>query len=393
MPPEPTAPAAAPAPPKPTPPKLNPVRVPVPEEPVAERDAGLPRGPPRLLEGGGDPRGEAVHPVPAPLVRRGVPDHPGLPRVHPPHRRRRFRRRGPGDPAGEPALDLPVQGLLPLLRGVVRDHEEGGPDRDPAPEARRARLRQRATSSTSPSKPKGQRVAVVGGGPAGLMAAWELGVRGYAVTVFEQEPRVGGLMQTIPAYRMTDADVQTDRARLKDLDVTFVDDTKVGRDQRPGPASHGRLPGRVRTDRHASPPDPRRSRARTFPACIPALRVPEGDERGATAEGRPGDRRRRRRGRGDGLRPHRAPRIEGRPRHARLPSRSRGDARRPRGGARGRDRKGSGSCSSARRCGSWARRTWRASSSRRWSSARRMRAAAGPPFPSPGPRRRSPATR
>jgi glutamate synthase (NADPH) small chain len=81
-----------------------------------------------------------------------------------------------------------------------------------------------------PSKPKHQRVAVVGAGPAGLMAAWELGVRGYSVTVFEQEPRPGGLMQTIPAYRMSDADVQTDRARFRDLDVTFVDGTKVGRD-------------------------------------------------------------------------------------------------------------------------------------------------------------------
>ena len=39
------------------------------------------------------------------------------------------------------------------------------------------------------SKPKHQRVAVVGAGPAGLMMAWELGVRGYSVTVFEQEHR------------------------------------------------------------------------------------------------------------------------------------------------------------------------------------------------------------
>ena len=81
-----------------------------------------------------------------------------------------------------------------------------------------------------PSKPKHQRIAVVGGGPAGLMAAWELGVRGYSVTVFEQERRLGGLMQTIPAYRMTDADVETDKSRFRDLDVTFVDGTKVGRD-------------------------------------------------------------------------------------------------------------------------------------------------------------------
>jgi len=81
-----------------------------------------------------------------------------------------------------------------------------------------------------PSKPKHQRVAVVGAGPAGLMMAWELGVRGYSVTVFEQEHRYGGLMQTIPAYRMTDADVETDRARFRNLDVTFVDGTKVGRE-------------------------------------------------------------------------------------------------------------------------------------------------------------------
>jgi len=80
------------------------------------------------------------------------------------------------------------------------------------------------------SKPKNQRVAVVGGGPAGLMAAWELGVRGYSVTVYEQEDRLGGLMQTIPAYRMTDADVQTDKARFRDLDVTFVNGTKIGRE-------------------------------------------------------------------------------------------------------------------------------------------------------------------
>ncbi len=79
-----------------------------------------------------------------------------------------------------------------------------------------------------PSKPKGQRVAVVGGGPAGMMAAWELGIRGYSVTVFEQEELLGGLMQTIPAYRMTDADVQADRARYRDLDVTFLIDNKVG---------------------------------------------------------------------------------------------------------------------------------------------------------------------
>ncbi|MGI0132537.1 MAG: FAD-dependent oxidoreductase [Thermoplasmata archaeon] len=83
------------------------------------------------------------------------------------------------------------------------------------------------------SRPRSQRVAVVGAGPAGIQAAWELGVRGYSVTVFEQEPRPGGLMRTIPAYRMTDADIQTDRVRLRDLDVTFVTTHRVGEDGSP----------------------------------------------------------------------------------------------------------------------------------------------------------------
>jgi NADPH-dependent glutamate synthase beta subunit-like oxidoreductase len=81
-----------------------------------------------------------------------------------------------------------------------------------------------------PSKPRHQRVAVVGAGPAGLTVAWELGVRGYSVTIFEQEDRYGGLMQTIPAYRMTNDDVETDRRRFRDLDVTFVRGRHVGRD-------------------------------------------------------------------------------------------------------------------------------------------------------------------
>ncbi len=79
-----------------------------------------------------------------------------------------------------------------------------------------------------PSAPKGHRIAVVGAGPAGLMAAWELGVRGYAVTVFETEPEVGGLMRTIPAYRMTDDDIRRDVDRFRGLDVTFVRGRRVG---------------------------------------------------------------------------------------------------------------------------------------------------------------------
>jgi NADPH-dependent glutamate synthase beta subunit-like oxidoreductase len=78
------------------------------------------------------------------------------------------------------------------------------------------------------SRPKGQRVAVVGGGPAGIMAAWELGIRGYSVTVLEQEDLSGGLMRTIPAYRMTDEEIRADLRRFRNLDVTWKTDVRVG---------------------------------------------------------------------------------------------------------------------------------------------------------------------
>jgi NADH-quinone oxidoreductase subunit F len=51
--------------------------------------------------------------------------------------------------------------------------------------------------------PKGQRIAVVGAGPAGLTAALRLAQRGYGVTVYERLPVAGGMMAVgIPEYRL-----------------------------------------------------------------------------------------------------------------------------------------------------------------------------------------------
>ena len=49
----------------------------------------------------------------------------------------------------------------------------------------------------------GKRVAVIGAGPAGLMAAWQLRQKGYGVTIFEKFTQPGGMMLScIPAYRL-----------------------------------------------------------------------------------------------------------------------------------------------------------------------------------------------
>ncbi|HLS54630.1 MAG TPA: NAD(P)-binding protein [Zeimonas sp.] len=58
-------------------------------------------------------------------------------------------------------------------------------------------------SYPAPGLQRPERVAVVGGGPSGLSAAYHLRRRGYAVTIFEARAELGGLMRDgIPAYRL-----------------------------------------------------------------------------------------------------------------------------------------------------------------------------------------------
>ncbi|MEE9231790.1 MAG: NAD(P)-dependent oxidoreductase [Acidobacteriota bacterium] len=77
----------------------------------------------------------------------------------------------------------------------------------------------------------GQRVAVVGTGPAGLAAAENLTVAGHSVTAYEWWPEPGGLLlYGIPGFKLEKEVVVQKVDFLKSLGVTFITGVKIGRD-------------------------------------------------------------------------------------------------------------------------------------------------------------------
>ena len=74
-----------------------------------------------------------------------------------------------------------------------------------------------------------RRFAVVGGGPAGLSAAYQLALAGHAVTIHEAGPALGGVLRNgIPAFRLPDAALQRDLARILKLGVTTHCNSRLG---------------------------------------------------------------------------------------------------------------------------------------------------------------------
>lgn len=65
-----------------------------------------------------------------------------------------------------------------------------------------------------------QHAAIVGGGPSGLSAAYQLRRRGWQVTIYEAQPRLGGLMRYgIPSYRLGRAVLDAEIERIVELGV------------------------------------------------------------------------------------------------------------------------------------------------------------------------------
>jgi NADH-quinone oxidoreductase subunit F len=77
----------------------------------------------------------------------------------------------------------------------------------------------------------GKKVAVVGAGPAGLTAAFYLGLLGHAVTVFESRAEAGGMLRyALPEYRLAKSTLDREVEIIRRLGVQFVFNARIGAD-------------------------------------------------------------------------------------------------------------------------------------------------------------------
>lgn len=75
----------------------------------------------------------------------------------------------------------------------------------------------------------GKKVAVVGGGPSGLSAAYYCALSGHKVTVFERQPKAGGMMRYgIPDYRLPQDTLDKEIGMIEQAGVTIMTGKSLG---------------------------------------------------------------------------------------------------------------------------------------------------------------------
>ncbi|HUU07916.1 MAG TPA: FAD-dependent oxidoreductase [Dehalococcoidales bacterium] len=80
-------------------------------------------------------------------------------------------------------------------------------------------------------KAGGDKVAVIGAGPAGLAASYNLALKGYRVTIYDEQPSVGGMAWVgIPAFRLPRNVLGREVDIIKKLGIDVKLNTRVGKD-------------------------------------------------------------------------------------------------------------------------------------------------------------------
>ena len=77
----------------------------------------------------------------------------------------------------------------------------------------------------------GKTVGIIGGGPGGLTAAYYLAQMGHQVTVYEQRPKLGGMLRYgIPDYRLPQEGLERDIEHILTTGINVITDVSIGRD-------------------------------------------------------------------------------------------------------------------------------------------------------------------
>ena len=77
----------------------------------------------------------------------------------------------------------------------------------------------------------GKKVAIIGGGPAGLTAAYYLNIMGHSVTVYDMMEKMGGMLRYgIPQYRLPKEVLDKEIAIIEKSGVKLVNNVKLGKD-------------------------------------------------------------------------------------------------------------------------------------------------------------------
>jgi NADPH-dependent glutamate synthase beta subunit-like oxidoreductase len=78
------------------------------------------------------------------------------------------------------------------------------------------------------ARKNGKRIALVGGGPASLTVARDLAPLGYTCTVFDGDPKAGGMIRTqIPKFRLPDSVIDEETGYILGLGVEFRGGTRI----------------------------------------------------------------------------------------------------------------------------------------------------------------------
>ena len=79
--------------------------------------------------------------------------------------------------------------------------------------------------------PTDKKIAIIGGGPAGLTAAYRLAISGHEVTVYDMMEKMGGMLRYgIPQYRLPKEVLDKEIAIIEKLGVKMINGVKLGKD-------------------------------------------------------------------------------------------------------------------------------------------------------------------